>query len=362
MENLIEKIKGLDKKVLIGIGVGVAVVIILIVALVIGLGNSKPTGGNTGNSQNSNHVGTQNGTEDGNDVTENFGVEENGTEMGTESETEVGTEVDGSEEESESQTPNSSQTPGVGGTTVTQPEDVNGVEQNPITTKPDGEEIFGLGSKDEPYLERPVDMKVTTVEIPAGKALYYSIYLYDTKYLTINDPDAYVIYKNKQYDATNGRVSFKVRKPTPGQPVEFQIGNKGSAPKSFVVMFSDTEGSWDSPTPVTSIINQSTYQVSLPAGAETGYYYSYTAEKTGVIRFYVSGTVASGLEVQNSSLTDTDGASFAEEKYIKTDEQGRKYITMSVTQGEVLKIHVCAEPDASNAYPATTITWEAKYE
>lgn len=366
MENFIEKLKGLDKKVWIGIGA--AVVIILIVALVIGLGNNKPTGGIThGGSQGGIFGGTQSGTQSG---TENLGTEMFGTEgLGTEIETEIGTETEMTESESQSesqsqgnQSSNGNQNTNQSGNTVTQPEDVNGVEQKPITTTPEGEEILGLGSEDEPYLERPVDMKVTTVEIPAGKAFYYSIYLYDTKYLTINDSDAYVIYKNKRYDATNGKVYFKVKKPVPGQPVEFQIGNKGTSAKSFVVKFSDAEGSWDNPTPVTSIINQSTYNVTLPAGSDTGYFYTYKAEKTGTIRFYVDGTVPCGLEVQNSSLTDTDSVTFAEEKFVQTDEQGRKYIAMSVTQGEELKIHVCAEPDANNAYPAATITWEAKYE
>lgn len=46
MENLIEKLKNVDKKILIGAGIGVAALIILIVALIIGLGD-KPAGGNT---------------------------------------------------------------------------------------------------------------------------------------------------------------------------------------------------------------------------------------------------------------------------------------------------------------------------
>ncbi|MBQ8518620.1 MAG: hypothetical protein IJ455_03305 [Agathobacter sp.] len=59
MENLIEKLKGLDKKILIGAGIGVAVVIILIVALIISLGN-KTAGGNT---QDDSQAGTEAGSE-----------------------------------------------------------------------------------------------------------------------------------------------------------------------------------------------------------------------------------------------------------------------------------------------------------
>ena len=60
MEKLIEKIKGLDKKVLIGAGIGVVALIILIVALVIGLGGKKPAGGNT---QENSQAGTESGSE-----------------------------------------------------------------------------------------------------------------------------------------------------------------------------------------------------------------------------------------------------------------------------------------------------------
>jgi len=60
MDNLIEKIKGLDKKVLIGAGIGVVALIILIVALVIGLGGKKPAGGNT---QENSQAGTESGSE-----------------------------------------------------------------------------------------------------------------------------------------------------------------------------------------------------------------------------------------------------------------------------------------------------------
>ena len=62
LNSLIEKFKGLDKKVQIGIGAGAAAVVILIIALVIMLGgNDKPAGGNT-------QGGTQAGTEMGEEV------------------------------------------------------------------------------------------------------------------------------------------------------------------------------------------------------------------------------------------------------------------------------------------------------
>lgn len=360
MENLMEKLKGLDKKVWIGAGIGAAALIILIVVLVIGMGGNKTAGGNTQGSQSESQTGTQAGTE--NLGTENLGTETLGTEMSTEMETEIGTETEMTESESQAvsggaQTSNGSEL------TATKPESVNGVEQNTVTTTTDGREVLGSGVEDEPYIETPVDMKVTTFDVPAGGTLYYSIYRIGGKYLTINDPDAYVIYGGRTIKAKNGVVSFKLKTELASTPIVLQIGNNGSAAKAFTLNFSDPLGSWDNPETVSSIVNQSTYQKSLSAGDNIGYYYMYKVEKTGTIRFYISATVSSGLDVQNNDTSNgTEGATFAESKYVLTDESGREYIKLDVTQGQILRIHICANEDENRTFPATTITWEAKYE
>lgn len=64
MENFIEKIKGLDKKILIGAGIGAAALVILIVALIVGMGGSGThTNGTEGGSQSETETGTDEGTE-----------------------------------------------------------------------------------------------------------------------------------------------------------------------------------------------------------------------------------------------------------------------------------------------------------
>ena len=58
-------------------------------------------------------------------------------------------------------------------------------------TNPQGEEILGAGSKNEPYMEYPSeDMSVQTVSVPAGKSLYYDIYRVGGMVLTINSSNA----------------------------------------------------------------------------------------------------------------------------------------------------------------------------
>ncbi len=356
MENFIEKLKGVDKKVWIGVGIGAAVVIILIVALIIGLGNNKSTGGK-GDSQN----GTQYGTETEGGVTEVFGTEDVTEVLGTETtetieatettETETGTKTDKSEPES--------QTQGVGGTTVTQNPDVNGVEQKPTTTTQDGQEILGLGSKDQPYDVIPnLDtMSVTTVSVPAGKTLYYNIQRVGGMWLSINDADAYVIEADgTKHTASGGKVEFAVERAMASEYVSFQIGNSGSTAKTFTIKFSNIKGTYQNPEKITNVGQYSTH---LEAGNEVGYYYKYTAEKKSTIRFYiVSESTKCGITVtnnRNSAQRNFQGDVMEDEKgsYIEIESE-------FVEKGDEIMIIICAEKYRGKI-PAADVTWEIVY-
>ena len=341
MENLIEKIKGLDKKVWIGAGIAAAVIIILVIVLVIGSGN-KPAG-SQGGSQSGTQAGTE--TEKGSEV---FGSEDLGTEtLGTEitTETEMGTEV---ETESESE----SQTQGIGGTTVTTRPDVDGVEQKPVTTTPDGQEILGEGSASMPLEVIPdLDtMSVTTIQIPAGKTVYYNIQRVGGMYLTINDPDAYVITSSgKRYDASNGKVSFQVENAMANEYVSFQIGNKSGAAKAFTIKFANLNGTYQNPQEITTLGATK----SLSKGDQDGWYYRYTATQTGTIRFYITYTKESDITVTNLSTSAV--------RNFAADSTGAEYIELNVTAGDVIMIQICACPDKRWNYPATDITWRGEY-
>lgn len=369
MENLIEKLKGLDKKVWIGIGIGAAVVIILIVALIIGSGNNKPSGSTQGSSQGNSQVGTQAGTQAGTEGigTENLGTEVLGTEMTTEMETEIGTETEMTESESESQSQgggnqsnnnqssNNAPTPGVGGTTVTQPEDVNGVEQKPVTTTPDGEEIIGLGSASQPYeyLAEATSngVKVTTVEIPAGQTIYYKINKIGGMLLNIKDSDLYIVdSKGTRHDS-----NFVVEDALASDFVLLQIGNKGTTDKSFTIKFSNIKGTWENPEVITTMGTTT----NLSYGKDTGYYYKFTVVEAGTLRFYIDS------QTNDSDISVTNNRNSANRTFVadaKTDAQGRKYIEIEdVKAGDVLMINVCAMPDASWSYPETTVVWHGEY-
>ncbi len=320
MNGLIEKIKGQDKKVLIGVGIGVAVVVILIVALAIGF-NKKPA--NTNDSIKN----TQYETETEGDVTEVIGTEDV-TENVTE--TEISTE-DIASEDGQNQNTNS-------------------------TVNPEGEEILGSGNAGEPYMEiLGEDYQVTTVSINPGSSVYYDIYRVGGLYLTINDSDAYVIYNGTTYTAQNGVVSFTVGNALASEAVRFEIGNKGSAAKSFEVKFSNLKGSYQNPEKISSM---GTYSISLSKGNEIGYYYLYTAEKTGKIRFEVTGTNPCDISVTNkrTSANRTYAAD------VLTDANGKQYVELEVNAGDEIMILVYAIKDDRGRYPAVDITWSGIYQ
>lgn len=330
MNELLEKIKGLDKRILIGVGIAAAVVVILIIALAIG-GGKKPT--NNENVQNGT-IATETGTETS---TEIFGTEDLeatevlGTEMVTETtETEMESEVTSSEVEY-----------------------VGGVEQKPITTAPDGQEVMGLGSKDQPYEVIPdLDtMSVTTVEVPAGKVLYYTIQRVGGMYLTIEDSDAYVITSSgNRYDANNGKVAFVVEDAMANEYVSFQIGNKGGSGKVFTIKFSNLNGSYQNPEELSELSGSK----SLSSGDEDGWYYRYTATETGKIRFYIEYTAESDITVTNLSTSAV--------RNFEADGNGNDYIELDVTAGDRIMIQICVKPDSNWDYPATDITWRGEYQ
>lgn len=228
-------------------------------------------------------------------------------------------------------------------------------EPTPTATNPDGEEILGEGSKDQPYLEYPdEDMTVNTVSIPAGKSLHYEIYRVGGMILTVDSPKAYVVYEGKRYNAVGGVVTVEIESALASAAIHFEIGNAGSSAASFTLRFTNPVGSYMNPVKVTTL--DTANEVSLPAGAESGHYYQYVAEKDGTLRFYLTASKDSILLATNNRnsaqrTTEADGL---------TDAQG-EYVELEVQKGDEILINVGAKPNARGKYPAVDISWRGVY-
>ena len=337
-----EKLKKLDKKVIIGIIAAVLAVVIAVVAVVIATSN-KPANTDPDNTKpNNEYVANENNDDDDSSTSTTDGESTSDEESLSEEDSSSEEDTQNGEEDK-----TNSSDKGDGTTAV----------QKPTATNPEGDEILGAGSKDQPYLETPgTDFAVTTAKVPAGKALYYDIYRVGGMYLTINDADAYVICEGTKYTAKNGKVSFKVPNALASDAVSFQIGNNGSTAKSFTIKFTNLKGSYANPEKISKLTGE--FEKSLAAGAETGYYYEYKAEKTGTIRFYITATKDSILVVTNNR----NSAQRTTEADVLTDEDGNEYIEVEVQKGDELMINIGAMPNKRGKYPATDITWRGEYE
>lgn len=355
---MLEKLKSLDKKVWIGIAAAVVAVIAIVLVLVFTLGSSDGDADNTptGGATTSTSTDTEDtGTTDGDDKTTSSSKGD-GTTGSTVSGTSTGattgtTNKNGSANTQPSnnsstsgQTPNSSNNPPA--TTVTDP---------PITTDPDGHEIVGSGTANDPYLRFPNDdMTVRTLSVPAGKSLHYSIYRVGGKVLTINSGSAYVVHGGVRYNAVGGVVTLHVEDALASDAVAFEIGNTGSSAASFTLSFADPAGNYQNPVVVKSV--SSTNSIHLDEGDDNGYYYKYIAEKSGTIRLYLTSSVDAVMLITNNATS----AQRTTESDAQSNAQGT-YLEMEVSAGDEIIINVGAIPNKRGKYPAVDITWNGEF-
>lgn len=235
------------------------------------------------------------------------------------------------------------------------------VDEPNVNLNPDGIEIYGSGTTDDPYIDTPnADTRIVkTLSIPAGKSVFYSIYRVGGRILTINSSSVYVICNGTRYDAQDGKVSFKVVDALASDAVTFEIGNTGTAAASFTIAFTDLEGSMANPTILKS--TGSNIVIDFEEGNETGVFYKYNAEKDGTIRFYLlSGTDKGILVVTNNRSMASRSTESSEEGEVKTDDNG-SYVELEVEKGDEISINVGAKPNKRGKYPAVTIEWLAQY-
>ena len=206
--------------------------------------------------------------------------------------------------------------------------------------------------------------KAKTKEIDPGKSHYYKIKGASNRILTIESPNAYVIYNNVTYSAKNGFLSFLVvSDELASAQILFEIGNNGSQKEAFTIQFTSQVGSKDNPE-VLSTVGENV-SVKIEAGNDQGYSYSYIADKDGKIRFYILSDATKGkitvdkiinanLQVVQQRTTDDTG-----EDYLKTDSTG-KYVEFDVKSGDKFTITAGSNSNGTD-FPEITIEWKAIY-
>lgn len=183
-----------------------------------------------------------------------------------------------------------------------------------------------------------------SVEIPAGKVVYYAGY-YDGMILTIEDASAYVMIGETKYVPVEGVVTVQLSAPGFRMPVVFGVGNDGTENKAYTVNLDYPTGTRTNPESLT----EATGSIEL-AESNEGYWFGYTAEQTGVLHVTVSGDAGWQYSVENPA------EAFYGDYHYSDDEPVVNTELVPVSQGETVYIWVAtydiqASTDMFNYYP-----------
>ena len=190
--------------------------------------------------------------------------------------------------------------------------------------------------------------EVKTVSIAANGSVFYKIMGVSNKNLTINSPDAYVVYNGTTYTAKNGVVSFTVvSDELSSAQILFEIGNKGSKAQGFTVKFTSPKGSWDNKEVISALGEEIT--VTVQAGDTDGYWWKYVATKDCTLKFYLlSGTDNGILSVTNNRSMANRSTDIDDE--LKSDSTG-KYVELKVEAKDEIVINIGSKKsDTTNTF------------
>ena len=134
-----------------------------------------------------------------------------------------------------------------------------------------------IGSRGNPYTLSYSQCPTTSVEIPAGTAVWYKLSGFGgDAYLTVEGANAYVVISGSRVNATNGKVTVPAAS-------YLQIGNSGSNPATFRLSAAITEGTAGNPKDLVNGNNPAML------GSSENYYFDYVAKRPGTATVTVSG-------------------------------------------------------------------------
>ena len=202
-------------------------------------------------------------------------------------------------------------------------------------------EVPAPGSENNAYYEYVKDAsgKFSTVKLPAGGAAHYRIQTAGT-FLRLEGQDVAVEYNGNTYTPEDGVIEINLPADE-SAPMAFKFINQGAEAQAFSVKVQDAVGSESNPIEVDSLAE---VEVSLTENDLDGIYYSFTADKAGVLKLSVVGEVDAEV---NLSVNGTAAQ--------LTQEADGK-LTASVKKNDKLLIQVQAVADAEGNTPAGKVT------
>ena len=215
-----------------------------------------------------------------------------------------------------------------------------------------------MSEKDEDEFQNPTDVGGVTsfeVQVEPGKVVYVNIYkITGVRYVTVKDPDAYVIYNNKTYTPSNGTVSLSITADDVSTAVPLGFGNSGEETKIFKVSFAMPAGSLGNPYSM----SLGEFTTKVAAGNEQGVYYVHRAAESGILTVECTGASA-GVPYGYTLYNLSTGAYRTLSDDGKKNEAGNPVLSVKVSAGNQVQLIVATLPDSSGNYPAGTFKFNA---
>lgn len=204
-----------------------------------------------------------------------------------------------------------------------------------------------------PYVRHLTELpaEITTVEIPLDSYRVYDIYGAGETVLTINDPDAVIVYNSTTFTADESgilTIGFDILEPETA--ARLAISCSGEEAKAFTMHFAYPEGSEKNPIVLEALDPVS---LTLAGGDDFVRWCSWTAEKTGTVTVQIDSvnpeTAACGI-----SLTAQEDTAAA--------ELPQTNASISVEAGQTVLIRVEALADEEGNYPAAEVTISGSFQ
>lgn len=208
----------------------------------------------------------------------------------------------------------------------------------------------GEGSKESPFEEHRNEFEV---EVAAGAEVYYQMYHVDGMILEIANPNVYVIYNDKKYEAVDGKVSLVLSTSDTYTPAIFAIGNAGTDTQKCPVTLSFVEGTAGNPYSM----ELGDFGVNVAAGNEQGVYYIYTATENGTLKLNCT-SVSNGVKY-DFTLYNLNSYAL---RNLSSDGDNDTTVSIAVNAGDAIQVSVGTLPNEDNEYPAAEFTFNASFE
>lgn len=214
---------------------------------------------------------------------------------------------------------------------------------------------YPVGHERNPY-EFYGGMESFEVTVPGQSEVHAKLFRADGIILRIEDPNAYLIVDEVRYDPNDaGVIEVEIDNPEVTVPSNLLIGNTGVTEAVIQVQLVLPQGTFSNPYEG----ELGSQKVTVQEGNDQGVYYTWVAPAEGVLTVTVTDSSNKRFDIQLYNLNSYAVRSLSEEELV--DENGKRYVSVKVSEGDVVSIGYMSVPDENYKYAKVTVNTELSF-